>query len=427
VADVASVGALGGLVACAWLLAIGAASTGGRFFVPAARQTSPGWLRGPLAGLGLTITPHEGTLLIAAMSACYALTLVAARGLTPRRVWAAVFGAHLALLLAPPLFSGDVFGYVSYARLFVLHGVDPYVHGAAAAPLDAARPFVVWHDIATPYGPLFSAASFPLALLSLSAALWACKAVAAAASLACVVLVARIARERGRDPLPAVAFFGLNPLLLVYAVGGAHNDLLPVGLTLLAVLSYTRDRRAGAGASTALAAGFKASAGLALPFLLASAREDDRDRRANLFAGAAAGLAAAIIIGLAVFGTGAFDVPKQLHQQQGFVAHNSVPSRLAALLGFSHVPSGLRIALLAGLAVVVGVALWRVWAKRLDWVSGLAWSTLALLIASAWLVPWYAVWLLPLAAVAASRRLKAATLLLSAYVVAIGTAHWLVM
>ena len=29
------------------------------------------------------------------------------------------------------------------------------------------------------------------------------------------------------------------------------------------------------------------------------------------------------------------------------------------------------------------------------------WATLALLVASAWLVPWYALWLLPLAALAA--------------------------
>src|SRR2546422_963892 len=42
------------------------------------------------------------------------------------------------------------------------------------------------------------------------------------------------------------------------------------------------------------------------------------------------------------------------------------------------------------------------------WIGAAGWSTLALLVASAWLVPWYAVWLVPLAALSESRRLLAA-------------------
>jgi hypothetical protein len=49
-----------------------------------------------------------------------------------------------------------------------------------------------------------------------------------------------------------------------------------------------------------------------------------------------------------------------------------------------------------------------------------AWATFAILIASAWLVPWYLLWLLPLAALAPDRRLKVATLALSGWVLAIG-------
>jgi hypothetical protein len=48
------------------------------------------------------------------------------------------------------------------------------------------------------------------------------------------------------------------------------------------------------------------------------------------------------------------------------------------------------------------------------------WATLAILLCSAWLVPWYLLWLLPLAALAFDRRLTIATLLLSGWVLAIG-------
>ncbi len=134
------------------------------------------------------------------MFACYLGTAVVARTLPARVVWGAIVVAHLLFLLAPPLFSADVFGYVDYARLFALHGIDPYRHGADAAPLDAARPFVLWHGVATPYGPLFTALSLPLASMPIAVALWTCKALAALGSLLCVWLVSRIAQTRGSDP-----------------------------------------------------------------------------------------------------------------------------------------------------------------------------------------------------------------------------------
>ncbi len=68
--------------------------------------------------------------------ACYALALRAINGLGGRAVVAAILAAHLIFLLGPPLFSADVFGYVAYARLGALHHLDPYAHGAFAAPLD---------------------------------------------------------------------------------------------------------------------------------------------------------------------------------------------------------------------------------------------------------------------------------------------------
>lgn len=405
--------ALGGLLLAAVALAVGAAGDRHRRFVPASRSTFPDWLAGPLHALHAGIAPRTGALLLVAMFACYLSTVAAVRTLSPRLVWAAVIVAHLALLLAPPLFSADVFGYVGYARLFVEHGVDPYVHGASAAPLDPVRPFVTWQSVATPYGPLFTFVSLPLAWVSVPVALWTSKALAAIGSLLCVVLVARISAARGEAPVAAVAIFGLNPLLLVYEVGGGHNDMLPVALLLLAILFVVEQRPAAGGAGAALAFGAKASSGLALPFVLLAAAP----RRVAL-AGAAAGLALVLSLGLATFGTSALGVGHQLRQQQDFVAYGSVPGRLAALLGFDHLPTALRVAIACAFAATVTVLLWAVWRERLNWVAGLGWATLALLLSSAWLLPWYAVWLLPLAAVERSRALVGATLLFCAYVVA---------
>jgi hypothetical protein len=52
-------------------------------------------------------------------------------------------------------------------------------------------------------------------------------------------------------------------------------------------------------------------------------------------------------------------------------------------------------------------------------VRAAGWATFAILIASAWLVPWYILWLLPLAALAGDLRLTAASLALCAWMLPI--------
>jgi alpha-1,6-mannosyltransferase len=152
-----------------------------------------------------------------------------------RFVWAAIVGLLVAFACLPPLLSHDVYSYVDYARLGVLHGLDPYVHAPAAVPADPAFAKVEWTDTTSAYGPLFTLATYPLAKLPVDAAVYALKAASAAAVLAIAIVVSRLAPARGIDPLRAAAFVALNPLVLVHAVGGPHNDALAVLLMTLGV------------------------------------------------------------------------------------------------------------------------------------------------------------------------------------------------
>lgn len=407
--------ALAGLLAAAALLAVGGSAERRIWFVPSSgRGGMPGWLAGPFHGLGLALQPSTGALMLVAMFACYLVALACARsGAIPARLAiAAVLAVHVVFLLAPPLFSADVFGYVDYARLAVLHGLDPYTHGAVAAAHDPVVRFVRWHAVATPYGPLFTIGSLPLAWLSVPSALWVCKALAAAASLGCVALVWCIVRRRGGAPVPAILFVGLNPLLLAYGVGGAHNDFLLMALGLGAILLVLEERDAGSGALGVLAVGVKASAGLLLPFLLLGA---ERPRR--VVAGAVAAAVGVLAAAVAAFGGDALGFINQIREQQRFVAADSVPRRVAGLLGYDALPSGLRLAFGLAFAAAVVWLLWATWRKRIDWIAGAGWATLALLLSTAWLVPWYVVWLLPLAAAGRDSRLRVATLLFCTFVV----------
>ncbi len=411
------VGAAGlvGLVAA--LVGLGAvAAAGGTSLVPAARAGLPGWLAGPLRGLGVAGGSSSYQLLLLTICGTYAIVLACAPALSRRVLWSGIVLAHVAALAAPPLLSADVFGYVDFARLGVLHGLDPYTHTAAAAAGDAIYPYLGWHDVRSPYGPVFTLLTYALVPLGIAGGIWALKVMAAAASLATVVLVWRSAARRGLSPQRAAALIGLNPVVLVFAVAGAHNDTL-VGLILTAGLVLCLERREAGGAATLVgASAVKLSAGLALPFALLGARAGGRGRMAlAAAAGALVGVAAIAVIG---FGPHAAAIADAVRGQQQTVATHSLPSEVSRLLGYGRLGGSVRAVFTAGLVGALLAALVHAGRRADRWLEAYGWATVAVLATTAWLLPWYGLWALVPAALSGERRLRGAALVLCAYLVA---------
>lgn len=375
-----------------------------------AAQVRPGWLSGPLGPLSVHITFAQFVILEGAMAVGYAGVLIAGTDVHRRLVIGAIVLLHVVFLLAPPLRSSDVFSYLDYARLGVLHGIDPYLHGPAAARHDPAFALTAWRHAPSVYGPLFTVASYPLAKLSLPVAIWLFKLAAAAASLGCVALVWRIAGQLGRSPARAAAVFGLNPVLLVWTVGGAHNDLLMLLLVLAGVSLALASRSALGGAFVVLAAAVKATGGIALPFLLIGVRRSGRAAAGAL----AAGALVLVLAALAFRGHALGVVTAPLHEQR-LVAFDGIPTVLAHLFGLPGVTGAVKTAAhVAFLAVVAGLCL-AVRFRGYSWVAACGWALLAVVVLSPWLLAWYTVWPLPFAAVSRDRRLLAATLALELY------------
>jgi hypothetical protein len=162
--------------------------------------------------------------------------------------------------------------------------------------------------------------------------------------------------------------------------------------------------------------GIKVTAGLLLPFVvLAPARARERT---GVAVSAGLSLLALGALGLIGFGGHALGFLSAVSEQQQLVSVHSLPAETARLVGLSGTPSWWRQLFAAGFLAVLAVALWRT-ARGADWRIAAGWTTLALLLSTAWLLPWYAIWPLPLAAVSGDRRLRAATLLLCAYAVLI--------
>jgi alpha-1,6-mannosyltransferase len=409
-------GALGlaAIAGGSFVLAAGAASAPSRY-VPAREGGWHGWLAGPFAGLHIGLPGERFQTLTLILTGGYALALLGARSLPGRAVWATIIAAHLAFALGPPLVSQDVFGYEAFARMGALHGLDPYTHFPSEAPTDPVFRYVGWPFQHSPYGPLFTLASYATAPLGVAGAMWVFKAVAALASVAAVALVGAAAARMGASRRWAIAFVGLNPVLLSLAVAGAHNDTLLLLALSLALLLCARvpARPRAAAVSVAAGIGVKVSAGVLLPFLaLAQPRASER---ARVLVAALAGLAVVALVGVLAFGSSAFGFAGAVGEQQQLIATHSVPAETARLVGLSGTPAWWRDLYLAGFIAVLAVGLWLTARGRADWRTAAGWSTLALLVATAWLLPWYAVWLLPLAALSRQWLLRAATLIFCAY------------
>ena len=151
----------------------------------------------------------------------------------------------------------------------------------------------------------------------------------------------------------------------------------------------------------------KFTAVLLLPFLLIAARPNIRRRR--IVEGAVIAAIPLLVMSIALFG---FAIPN-LQDQSTLLTNWSIPNLFGLLIGIGGGTPGLLRFL--NVAVVVTVAL--LVRRRRDWLAGAGWATFALIVSLAWLVPWYLVWLLPLAALATNVRLRQAALALTVFLV----------
>jgi Glycosyltransferase family 87 len=397
--------ALCGMLVTGLLVAIGAGHTA-QLLPESVQAGVPSSLAGPFAGAHLDLHSFGVVGVLTAMFGCYVLAVRAADRLSARSVLMAIAALYALILLAPPLVSTDIFSYGAYGRMGTLYGANPYLHGPAAISLDPVYPFVgaKWVTMPSAYGPLFTALSYVLAPLSIAASVFAYKAIAAVAGLVTVAAVWNAARWRGVNPVKAAALVGLNPLMVIYGVGGGHNDLLMLAAMMTGVYAILQHRdRAGGGLLT-LATGIKLTAGVLLPFAIAGGAIRRRGRR-DIVIGIAVVGAIVLAVSFGLFGAGPLHLPATIQKSQSEGDWHSIPGFITSRLGLGTIGHATGI-LLTVLCVIACIwLLRRVWRGQLDWIDGAGWATVAMLVTASSLLPWYVAWLMPLAALGTDRRL----------------------
>ncbi len=449
----------------------------------------PGWMAGPLGGLWPGLT-RDGTALrwmftvgLAAMYGCYLLALSHVPRMRGGARWAIVtlVAVHAILFLAPPMALTDIFNYINYGRMEVVHHLNPYTTFPILEPhSDPSYSLSNWHELLSPYGPLFTLLTFALVGLGIAGSFWAIKAVLMLTSLGLILLVWKCARMLDLDPVKAIVLVGCNPIVIVWGLGGDHNDFLTVfaivlGFYLLlrargtvadapAVATFRGDpahpatgartaagvaatdgpltgpgrdgapvdawhapgglpgriggwlwppsaAQIGAGAAFVAATALKASAGVLIPIVLVGLLRTPRRLTQVLLGMVAAG----VVVGVASLIAFGLHIP-DLSTQSELVTNESVPNLIGLALGAGGETETLHT-LLTGALLLAVLGCCAMTFRGRDAITASGWATVALLLTLGWVLPWYILWLLPLAALSRSRRLRTIALVLGAYLI----------
>jgi alpha-1,6-mannosyltransferase len=204
------------------------------------------------------------------------------------------------VLLSPPLFTRDVYSYLAQGAL-ALRGLNPYRFVPWMLPpgplVDNVAP--IWRSTPAPYGPLFVLIAKAVNLVTgedLILGVIGMRLVLVSGLVMLIVALGRLADQLGGNRAVTLWLVTANPLTVVHLVGGPHNDLLMIGVLAAGTLLVLVRWHATGIAVVTVAMAIKASAGIALPFLvwIWAARLPGRRSAQLLRAGAGS---------LAVFGT----------------------------------------------------------------------------------------------------------------------------
>src|SRR5437764_623376 len=144
----------------------------------------------------------------------------------------------LPLLIAPPMYSKDVYSYLAQSQIS-LEGLDPYRVGPASG-LGLSHVFTLsvptlWRETPAPYGPLFLWIGRGISALTgeniVAAVL--CHRVVVLIGVGLIVWATpRLARRCGVAEVSALWLGAANPLLIMHLVAGIHNEAPRLGLML---------------------------------------------------------------------------------------------------------------------------------------------------------------------------------------------------
>lgn len=313
------------------------------------------------------------------------------------------------MLFAPPVFSRDAYLYIAYGTL-PLHGYDPYTVGPGILDVDPVVDNVdsFWQATPAPYGPLFillAKGVISLTGTNMIAGVILMKLGLVIGVALMVWAMPGLVRHLG-GRLPVALWLAVaGPMTVVHLVGGPHNDVLMVGLLAVGTVMVLDRKHVLGMVVLTLAVAVKATAAVALPFLVWVWAGHLRSTRWRNFARACAAsvgifvvtfAAATFVSGVNLGWIGALDAPTAI------VNWLSIPTGAGEILHgmvgiFADLP---KVWFVTAMRIVGGIFMLWILARQWwlardggpDAIRRAAIALFAFAILSPATLPWYLVW-----------------------------------
>ncbi len=367
---------------------------------------------GLLIAIGFLAMMAAGVAFLVVLYACE-------RGLVPIRTVITLTVAYaLTVLLLPLLLSRDVFSYTLYGRIVTQYHANPYVKTPADYPASDLNKWVWygWRDTPSVYGPVFvwMAAAITGVIHAVPQTIFAFRAVAVGATLGSVWFVYKLMQHvRPSKTAYAVAFIGLNPVVLFHTAGGGHVDALVMLAISAAIYLAATDRDLLATAVLTMGALVKVSAAVPLLLLIIYvAARTDRERRTRVIA-TNVGLAAGISIFAAlpfmqttnptlgmvqIVQHASWIAPPELMERVFEAAGRLIAGTTGGNIGIVLARLCMYTALIAGIFLVARQVARKAPDEPITYLAGAwGWALLLMMLFSPTLFPWYFCWVLPVA------------------------------
>ncbi|WP_442790118.1 alpha-(1-_6)-mannopyranosyltransferase A [Nocardia sp. CDC160] len=331
------------------------------------------------------------------------------------------------LLAAVPMFSRDAYSYLAQGAM-LRDNINPYVYGPvelkanAAMVLDNVSP--VWLTTTAPYGPIFLLIGRAITTITgdnVVAGTIALRLVMLPGLALMVWAVPHLTKHLGGKPTTALWLAVLNPLVLIHLIGGVHNEMLMVGLMAAGIALVLEHHHVAGIVVVAVGVAVKATAGVALPFLVWIWMIHERERRAARNEGelphpvlsfakiSALGVAVfAAVFAVATWATGLRDHQigwlTALSGSKKIINWLSLPTIMAHVVTWVtplSMDSVLNVTRIMCAAVMVAILVWAWWrfkSSEKEAVLGILVAFVAIVILSPAALPWYYSWPLALAA-----------------------------
>ncbi len=167
------------------------------------------------------------------------LRRVHTKNISKKTIWFLIIATTVILTFSYNAFSYDLFNYIFDAKIVTYYNQNPYVHRALDFPGDPMLTFMHWTHRFFPYGPTWLGLTVPLSFLGFQFFLptfFLFKIMISMTFLGTTFFIGKILeKSSAKDELFGIAFFALNPLVVIESLVSAHNDIVMIFFAICAV------------------------------------------------------------------------------------------------------------------------------------------------------------------------------------------------